>query len=164
MTEANQTAQSPRARLLRAAEALAGANEGDAAARHMSLAIVGVGYGNRKGPSRRFEIEMCRPGEPVELRPEPKNPADPHAIAVFSARGVQLGYVTAERAPFIGNCMSRAPVEAIFQSSESWGCIIRVSLDGSEPILPPAGTALDPGPDVAGDEDSGFWPDPVYDD
>lgn len=34
-------------------------------------------------------------GEPVLLVPEPENPADPQAIAVFNERGVQIGSPTA---------------------------------------------------------------------
>ena len=63
----------------------------------MSLAVVGVGFANRDGSNRQFAIAECDPGEPVELRPEPKNKADERAVAVWSARGVQMGYLTAER-------------------------------------------------------------------
>jgi len=104
--------------------------------RKLSLAVVGADFDNKSGPSRRFEIAMCLPGEPVELRPEPKNPADKHAIAVYSSRGIQIGYVRAERAPLIGAAIRRQIVEAIFQKSELWGATIRVHLDGSTPELP----------------------------
>lgn len=45
----------------------------------------------RNAGNRRFEILLCAPGEPVELLPEPRHPADPNAIAVFSSRAVQIG-------------------------------------------------------------------------
>lgn len=105
--------------------------------REISLAVVGAAFDNKSGPKRIFEIEMCVPGEPVDLRPEPKNPADPNAVAVFSVRGVQIGYIRAERAPMIRLAMSRAEVIAIFQRPAPWGAIIRASLDGASPILPP---------------------------
>ena len=57
--------------------------------RAISLAVVGGDFPNRRGPSRRFEIEICKPVEPVQLVREPKNPADPRAVAVFSTHGVQ---------------------------------------------------------------------------
>lgn len=83
---------------------------------------------------------MCRGGEPVEMRPEPKNPADPNAVAVFSARCVQIGYLTAERAPWIGSMLKRGrPVAAIFQQQTQWGAWIRVAFDGERPVLPDLG-------------------------
>lgn len=42
---------------------------------------------------------LCEPGDPIELCREPKNKHDKHAVAVFTDRGTQLGYLTAERAP-----------------------------------------------------------------
>lgn len=125
----------------------------------LSLAVVGADYPNKRGPGRRFEIALCRPGDPVELRPEPKNPADRNAIAVYSERGVQLGYLTAERAPLIGKYMRDGhDVTAVFQAAVSFGAYIRVAFDGAAPELP----KLDP--PAASDDDSGFWPDPIYDD
>lgn len=67
--------------------------------RQLSLFVVGAGHPNKRGGDRRFEALLCAPGEPIELVPEPRNPADPNAVAVFSIRGVQIGYLTAERAP-----------------------------------------------------------------
>jgi hypothetical protein len=124
----------------------------------LSLAVVGAAHANADGGNRRFEILLCAPGEPVDLRPEPRNKADPNAIAVFSSRGVQIGYVTAERAPWIGSKMAAgADIRAVFQRQTDYGALIRVNLEGEEPILP----AL-PGPREVRDleaDDSGFWPD-----
>jgi hypothetical protein len=124
----------------------------------LSLATVGVAHPNADGSNRRFEILLCTPGETVALVPEPRNKADPHAIAVFSARGVQIGYVTAERAPWIGSKVAAGgPLEAVFQQATNYGALIRVNLAGEKPVLPP-----DPGEPKATheqqDEDS-FWPD-----
>lgn len=85
--------------------------------RQLSLHVVGASHPNhRGGVDRRFEILLCPPGEPVELVPEPDNPVDPQVIGVFSARGIQIGYVTAERAPWIGTMMrSGKELRAIFQ-------------------------------------------------
>ena len=82
----------------------------------LSLAVVGADHPNKRGPGRRFEIEICAPGEPVELILEPNNPADPRAVAVFSVRGVQIGYLSAERCGWIGGMIriGREP-RAIFQ-------------------------------------------------
>lgn len=64
----------------------------------LSLAVVGIPYPNADGSSRIDELALCRRGECVELRLEPQNEHDSRAIAVFSARGAQIGYVTAQRA------------------------------------------------------------------
>lgn len=123
----------------------------------LSLAVVGAQYPNKKkSPARRFEIEICRPGEPIELRPEPKNPADPRAVAVYSCRGIQLGYLTAERAPWIGKLIGEGrEVRAIYQRKTQSGAIIRAAFDGEEPVLPPA-----PKSESAGTEEhQEFWPD-----
>lgn len=125
----------------------------------LSLAVVGADFPNRRGPGRRFEIAICAPGEPVELVPEPKNPADPRAVAVFSIRGVQLGYLTAERCGWIGAMLSGGrELRAVFQSATKHGAFIRVAFDGQDPTLPAA-------PDPAGphdrSDDSGWWPDEI---
>ena len=127
--------------------------------RQLSLYVVGVDFLNKKGPTRRFEIEMCSPGEPIELRPEPKNPADPNAVAVYSMRDIQIGYITAERAPFIKQQMGRGEVTAIFQSSNPTGCAIRVGLDGEMPTLPePTDSRANDWPPPMS-EDPDWWPD-----
>lgn len=127
--------------------------------RALSLAIVGIDYPNKRGPGRRFELEICQPGEPVELRPEPNNQFDEHAIAVFSCRGIQLGYLASERAVFIGTLWRQGhDAIAIFQSLEARIAWLRVAFDGEQPLLP----AVPPIKHEAGE--NGFWPDPVYDD
>ena len=112
----------------------------------LSLAIVGVDHRNKDKSDRRFEILLCAPGEEVHLVPEPKNPVDPQAVAVFSARGPQLGYVKAERAQLIKTYLARGRVTAaVFQDRAPWGCVIRVGLDGEVPVLPalPSESAAD---------------------
>ncbi|WP_164521761.1 HIRAN domain-containing protein [Sphingomonas sp. ABOLE] len=105
----------------------------------MSLSVVGADYANKRGPTRRFEIAMCIPGEPTELRPEPGNPADPQAVAVYSARGIQIGYLTAERAPWIGSMIRNGrEMAAIFQAPTPYGALVRLAFDGDRPELPPA--------------------------
>jgi hypothetical protein len=127
--------------------------------RALSLAIVGIDYPNKRGPGRRFELEICQPGEPIELRPEPDNHFDEHAIAVFSCRGIQLGYLASERAVFIGTLWRQGhDAVAIFQSLEARVGWLRVAFDGEQPSLP-AAPSSEPQPGA-----DGFWPDPVYDD
>lgn len=123
----------------------------------LSLAVVGADYPNKRGPGRRFELEMCTPGEPVQLIPEPKNPADPRAVAVFSARRIQIGYLTAERCGWIGAMIEAGrPIEAIYQQQTKHGAIIRVAFDGEAPTLP------EPRPvPVSSENDPDFWPDEI---
>lgn len=104
--------------------------------RALSLAVVGADHPNKRGPGRRFEIALCAPGEAVALRPEPKNPADPRAIAVHSSRGVQIGYLSAERAPLLGRYLSAGcAVEAVFQHATEYGAVIRVGINGASLAL-----------------------------
>jgi len=128
----------------------------------LSLAVVGADHPNKRGPTRRFEIALCKPGEPVELVREPKNPADPRAVAVFSCRGVQLGYLTAERCGWIGSMISEGrPIAAIFQRSTSFGALVRAGFDGVAPGLP---DISDTSGNVPPDAGSGFWPDEIFPD
>ena len=131
----------------------------------MSLAVVGVRHANadKSKSNRRFEILLCSPGEPVELPPEPRNKADPRAVAVFSVRGVQIGYLTAERCGRIGALITEGrELRAVFQAEADHGAWIRVAFDGAEPVLP----APREEPPDTGDEDGGqdFWPDPEWPD
>lgn len=121
--------------------------------------MVGTGFPNKSGPSRRFEIALCEPGEPVELRPELRNPVDPYAVAVYSTRDIQIGYVRAERAPMIRRAIQKGGVSAIFQSVESWGAAIRVHLDGTTPELPSRDDSRAYDWPPPGSEDADWWPD-----
>lgn len=130
--------------------------------KQMSLHVVGANHPNADGGNRRFEILLCVPGEAVDLVPEPKNPADPNAIAVFSSRRVQIGYLTADRAPWIGGMLRNGrPLMAIFQAATLAGAAIRMGFDGDEPILPPAAPAR---PVPTQPKDIEFWPDEIYPD
>lgn len=116
----------------------------------MSLAVVGVDHLNKDGSDRRFEILLCKPGEPVELVLEPKNKKDRNAVAVFSARGVQLGYITAERAPRVGGILrSGREVHTVFQRVAPWGAWIRAAFDGETPVVAAELPAI-----AAGDDDN----------
>lgn len=125
--------------------------------RQLSLHVVGAGHPNKRGGDRRFEILLCVPGEPVDLVPEPRNPADPNAVAVFSVRGVQIGYVTAERAPLVGGMLRAGrEVRAVFQAATATAAVIRLGLDGTAPTLPTPKARP-----TSGHEDVDFWPDDV---
>jgi hypothetical protein len=103
----------------------------------LSLAVVGLDFPNRDKSNRRFEVALCAPGDPVELRPDPKNPVDPRAVAVLSERGVQLGYLTAERCGMVGKKLRDGePYRAVFQEADRHKAVIRVRFGGGEPTLP----------------------------
>lgn len=124
----------------------------------ITLPIVGSQYPNkgRKAPSRRFAIELCEPGDPVELRPEPENEFDENAIAAFAGNGIQMGYLPAERAPYVGMMMRRGDVCAVFQGQAQGGAFVRIAFDGESPEIPPANEAASVTQDWWPDE---AWPD-----
>lgn len=124
----------------------------------ITLPIVGSQYPNkgRKAPSRRFAIELCETGDPIELRPEPENEFDENAIAVFSSDGIQMGYLPAARAPYVGMMMRRGEVRAVFQGQIQGRAFARIAFDGKTPEIPmprrPASTVQE------------WWPDEVWPD
>lgn len=130
------------------------------AVRTLSIAIVGIDYPNKRGPDRRFELAICREGEPVELRPEPENKYDEHAIAVYSCRGIQLGYLPSERAVLIGTYWRQGHTTiAIFQALEAKVGWVRVAFNGEQPVLPPVAAAAPPPDWDAVDSDYDFEAD-----
>lgn len=132
----------------------------------LTLSVVGIDFPNadKSKSNRRMELLLCVPGEPVELRREPKNPHDANAVAVFSLRGVQMGYLSAERAPFIGRRMQQQEGHAVvFQALASSMGYVRIRFGGGPPTLPdviesePSATSRARAPTF--DPDA-FYPDP----
>lgn len=112
-----------------------------------SLPAIGERYDNEDGSSRQAELALCRPGEPVRLVREPENPHDRMAVAVFSCRGVRVGYLKRDRAVWIGSKIDkgydvRAIVERVKGShlpEATLGLVMRVSMDpdgADDPELP----------------------------
>ena len=129
----------------------------------LTLAVVGIDFPNtdKSKSNRRMELMLCAPGEPVDLRREPKNPHDANAVAVFSDRGVQIGYLSAERAPLIGRRMQQEEHVAVFQALTGSMGYVRIRFGGGVPTLPDPGDAEThaPGRTAAFDPDA-FYPDP----
>ncbi|WP_440978282.1 HIRAN domain-containing protein [Sphingomonas pseudosanguinis] len=124
----------------------------------MTLAVVGIDFPNedKARSNRRFEWLASAIGDPVTLQPEPRNRHDPNAIAVFSARGVQGGYLSAERAPLVGARIRRGEeVQAVFQGLDKAVAYIRVRFGGGAPTLP----VSKPAPTGRGDGNDDFYPD-----
>ena len=126
--------------------------------KELTLAIVGIDFPNsdRARSNRRSELMLLPPGAAMTLVPEPRNPVDPNAVAVFSPSGLQVGYLSAERAPWIGaRIRAGDEVNAILQGVVGGAGYLRVRIGGGAPTLPTARErdGLDRGePD--------FWPDP----
>lgn len=59
-------------------------------------AVAGESHANSDGSSRQGELRRCHRNELVTLVREPDNPYDGDAVAVISARGVQIGYVSSK--------------------------------------------------------------------
>lgn len=129
--------------------------------RQLSVKIVGANHPNSDGGNRRSEIAFCDPGELLELRPEPKNPHDEHAIAVFSARQFQIGYVASERAVLLGTLLRDGhSLSAMFQDIATWGAVARIGIDCTPSLPPKPASKDDHDVDIdAPEADAGFWPD-----
>ncbi|SFS01437.1 HIRAN domain-containing protein [Sphingomonas jatrophae] len=127
----------------------------------LSLIVVGVPYDNAGPGNRAFEVAMSQPGEPVELRREPRNRHDPQAVAVYSSRGIQIGYLSAERCGWIGGKLAAGETcVAVFQQALDGAAAIRVRFGGGAPTLPPAERAARPAVDphdFQPDPDPGEW-------
>ena len=65
------------------------------------LTGVGERFANVDGSSRQDELGRCQPGEPIHLEREPCNPRDRRAVALYSSRGVQVGYIGREPAKWL---------------------------------------------------------------
>lgn len=131
----------------------------------MSLAVVGAPHLNSDGSNRQFEILLCQAGEAVELRPEPRNKHDRNAVAVFSCRGAQIGYLSAERAPRLGALLGQREVQAVFQRPTPFGAWIRVAFGGEVPALTDAMLVeADRGASEWIEPEQEFYPDEVWPD
>ncbi|RYM07977.1 hypothetical protein EWH12_17740 [Sphingobium cupriresistens] len=97
------------------------------------LAIEGADYPNHRGAERRAEIAQCRPGDPLTFRRLRGPAGGKRSVGVYSERGVQLGYVGPDDLAQMPGLASIG--RAIFQSADTWGCVIAATADGSAPVL-----------------------------
>lgn len=131
----------------------------------MTLSVVGSIHSNTDGGNRLFEIALCAAGEVVQLMPEPKNRHDPSAVAVFSARGIQIGYLSAERCGWIGAKIRLGEeLRAVFQAPAKGGALIRLSFTGEDPVLPDPALPKAKQRARSPDWDDSFYPDEIWPD
>lgn len=102
--------------------------------RSIALVVVGAHFPTARAALRRAEIAACQPGDRLELRRERRDRSGGWKISVYSPRGVQIGYVMPNQAEWCAGRLSVA--QAIFQCSETFGAVARVTFDGSAPMLP----------------------------
>ena len=60
--------------------------------------VAGVSRDNPNGSSRQAIARALQPQDELQLVPEPDNPYDPNAIAVYTADNEQVGYLEARLA------------------------------------------------------------------
>ena len=127
----------------------------------LTLPIVGINHSNddKAKTNRRSELMLLGPGTALELRLEPKNKHDSNAIGVWGPSGIQVGYVPAERAPWLGGRIRLGEeVQAILQGLTEHSGWMRVRIGGGVPSLPSIVYRQPSSPRV-GDND--FHPDPA---
>jgi hypothetical protein len=130
--------------------------------KEFTIAIVGIDYPNedRAKTNRRSELLLLPIGAVLALVPEPKNPHDRWAVAAFSPSGIQVGYVTAERAQWIGGKIREGiEVNAIYQGVFGSAGYARVRVGDGMPTLPPVAFAPGFGDERDPADGDGFWPD-----
>lgn len=130
-----------------------------------TLPVVGAPYKNKDGSNRQFEILLCVRGDPLELRPEPKNKHDEHAVGVWTGRGVQIGYLPSQRAPYVKSLMrSGHELFGLFQEATDFGAAVRIGVD-RVPTLPAPSPprsrpkSIDEFDQDIGDNDAGYYAD-----
>ena len=79
--------------------------------------VAGVTIGNRQSVIRK-----CRAGMPVRFEREPKNKADPNAIAVY-AEGNQIGYLPADVAKWAASNLDSGRVQYRSRVAEVWSFV-----------------------------------------
>jgi hypothetical protein len=107
------------------------------------LPVVGSTWPNDDGSSRQDELAICRPGEAITLQRQPENPHDPRAVAILSARGVCVGYLSRTNAGWVGSKIDRGyDVRAIVErikgahlDGAQLGLVLLLNMDGDDPLL-----------------------------
>lgn len=86
--------------------------------------VAGVTFKNPDGTSRQDIVKSCRVGEFLTLAPEPTNPYDNYAIAIFRIDASQVGYLPRDWARQIaerGETCDDFSVSVIGKHGGTWG-------------------------------------------
>jgi hypothetical protein len=86
-----------------------------AAGKSFETKIAGVSHRNKDGRQRQSVLKACRPGDIVEMRPEPDNPHDHLAVGVY-VRGHQAGYLASHVAASFASQTRRNTASAVVHS------------------------------------------------
>lgn len=117
--------------------------------------VVGVSYSNQDGSSRQAYISEMTPDTAVQLVPEPTNPYDANAIAVFIPGNKQIGFVprelAAKIAPFLEGEKFLARVVSLHGGFETWDGGTASLGVAVEVVLPAAGILDKPSYDIRRD-------------
>ncbi len=102
--------------------------------RDFNTKIVGVTFGNDNGSSRQAIIKTLKPGDVLVAKPVPTSEY-PDAIGVFTKRGKQLGYLSAELAAEISRDYPNNPIKVTVNNvtgggNYNYGCNINIVIYG----------------------------------
>lgn len=108
--------------------------------------VAGISFENKDGSSRQANARRVRKGDPLQLRREPENVYDPHALAVEfvepEGQTLQLGYVPRGLASVLAPMVDAgAKLEASVIRAGGGGLQligIRMKIDGDINSLPEA--------------------------
>lgn len=102
------------------------------------IRVAGISFHNADGTSRQTILGRLRPGDPVELVPEPDNPFDADAIRLLTRHG-QIGYVPRMICPWI-KLLECEELGAWIHSIKRFdigmaGCLVRIDPGPQPPEL-----------------------------
>jgi hypothetical protein len=99
-----------------------------------SFIVTCADFKTQRANGRRAEIGISVPGDVLTLRRERAKIGHHRAVGVYTSRERQIGYLRPEEVDLILPDIGTA--RAIFQSAETFGAVVRITLDGSKPTLP----------------------------
>jgi hypothetical protein len=100
----------------------------------ISFIVTGAAFKTERAHGRRAEIGISVPGDVLTLRRERGAIGRRPAVGVYTSRDRQIGYIQPHEVDLVLNVTEEA--QAIFQSSETFGAVARITVDGSKPTLP----------------------------
>lgn len=107
-----------------------------------TIDISGESFVNSDGSHRQDEISKCDIGEAITLRHDPMNKFDSSAVAVYSVRGVQMGFIpkshkAIRRRVIAGNAVSATVAEKT-GGSDGYSFGLRITVEDTDSAVPSA--------------------------